>query len=231
MSTIHTVIQSKSVGKTIAAMTLAHYLRDERDKTVLCLDTDMINDSLASFAALQAVKVDVTALADYCRSISPAIQHVVMDTSISGFLPFCSGLQNSFLPALTEAGHSLHLHTIVTGGPSAIETFNGFRTLAGNFPDLPITVWLNPFWGEVALQNRPFEDCKVYQEHIHSIHSLVRMRDNTSLFLDDLQRMLTRHLTFNEALKGDGLSIAERSRVLRIWRHTIEQLDCAAICE
>ena len=231
MATIHTVIQSKSVGKTLAAMMLAHYLRDERGRAVLCLDTDMINDSLASFAALQAVKVDVTALADYCRSISPAIQHVVMDTSISGFLPFCSGLQNSFLPALTEAGHSLHLHTIVTGGPSAIETFNGFRTLAGNFPDLPITVWLNPFWGEVALQNRPFEDCKVYQEHIHSVHSLVRMRDNVSTFLWDFERMLTRRLTFKEMLQADDSSIVTRSRILRIWNHMIEQLDCAAICD
>ena len=150
MSTIHTVIQSKSVGKTIAAMTLAHYLRDERGKTVFCLDTDTLNDSLASFAALHAVKVEIPALADYCRTIPPEIEHVVIDTSISGFLPFCSSLRDSFLPALAEAGHSLRLHTIVTGGPSAVETFNGFRTLAGNFPDLPITVWLNPFWGEVA---------------------------------------------------------------------------------
>lgn len=231
MATIHTIIQSKSVGKTIAAMMLAHYLRDERGQSVFCLDTDTMNSSLSGFAALQAVKVAIPALADHCRTIPQGIAHVVIDTSTSGFLPFCSGLHDSFLPALTEAGHSLHLHTIVTGGQPALDTFNGFHTLAGNFPDLPITVWLNPFWGEVALQNRPFEDCKVYQEHIHSIHSLVRMRDNTSLFLDDLQRMLTRHLTFNEALKGDGLSIAERSRVLRIWRHTIEQLDCAAICE
>lgn len=231
MATIHTIIQSKSVGKTIAAMMLAHYLRDERGQPVLCLDTDTMNNSLSGFAALQAVKVAIPALADHCRTIPQEIAHVVIDTSTSGFLPFCSGLRDSFLPALTEAGHSLHLHTIVTGGQPALDTFNGFHTLAGNFPDLPITVWLNPFWGEVALQNRPFEDCKVYQEHIRSVHSLVRMRDNTSLFLEDLQRMLTRHLIFNEELTGNSLSIAERSRLSRIWRHTVEQLDCAAICE
>ncbi|WP_374289638.1 hypothetical protein [Desulfovibrio desulfuricans] len=231
MSIIHTVIQSKSVGKTIAAMTLAHYLRDERKKTVLCLDTDTLNDSLASFTALQAVKVEIPALADYCRTISPEIEHVVMDTSISGFLPFCSGLRDAFLPALTEAGHSLHLHTVVTGGASALDTFNGFRTLAGNFPDLPITIWLNPFWGEVALQGRPFEDCKVYQEHIHSVHSLIRMRDNNSLAVEDMTRMLIRRLTFKEVNESDEFSIVPRTRILRIWNHMIEQLDCAAICE
>jgi len=231
MSTIHTIIQSKSVGKTIAAMMLAHYLRDERGQSVLCLDTDSMNGSLSGFAALQAVKVDMPALADYCRAIPQETAHVVIDTSTSGFLQFCSGLRDSLLPALAEAGHSLHLHTIVTGGQPALDTFNGFHTLAGNFPDLPITVWLNPFWGEVALQNRPFEDCKVYQEHIRSVHSLVRMRDNVSLFLGDLQRMLTRHLTFNEVIKGDGFYVAERSRLLRIWRHMIEQLNCAAICD
>ena len=231
MATIHTVIQSKSVGKTLAAMMLAHYLRDESGRAVLCLDTDTINASISGFTALQAVKVDIPDLANQCRTIPQEITHVVIDTSASGFLPFCSGLQDSFLPALTEAGHSLHLHTVITGGQPALDTFNGFHTLAGNFPHLPVTVWLNPFWGEVALQNRPFEKCKVYQEHIHSVHSLVRIRDNTSLFLEDLQRMLTRHLTFNEVLKGGSLSIAERSRLSRIWRHTVEQLDCAEICD
>ena len=231
MATVHTVIQSKSVGKTLAAMMLAHYLREEREKAVLCLDTDTINASISGFTALQAVKVEIADLPDQCRAIQQEIAHVVIDTSTSGFLPFCSGLQDSFLPALTEAGHSLHLHTVITGGQPALDTFNGFHTLAGNFPHLPVTVWLNPFWGEVALQNRPFEECKVYQEHIRSVHSLVRMRDNTSLFLEDLQRMLTRHLTFNEVLKGGSLSIAERSRLSRIWRHTVEQLDCAEICD
>ena len=231
MATIHTIIQSKSVGKTFVSMMLSHYLRDERGQPILCLDTDTINDSLSGFPALKAVKVAIPSLADHCRAIPQEIAHVVIDTSTSGFLPFCSGLQDSFLPALAEAGHSLHLHTIVTGGQPALDTFNGFHTLAGNFPNLPITVWLNPFWGEVALQNRPFEDCKVYQEHIRSVHSLVRMRDNAPTFLGDLQRMLARHLLFNEVIKGDGFYIAERSRLLRIWRHTIEQLDCAAICD
>lgn len=231
MATIHTIIQSKSVGKTIAAMMLAHYLRDERGQSVLCLDTDTMNSSLSGFVALQAVKVDIPALADHCRTIPQEIAHIVIDTSTSGFLPFCSGLRDSFLPALAEAGHGLHLHTIVTGGQPALDTFNGFHTLAGNFPDLPITVWLNPFWGEVALQNRPFEDCKVYQEHIRSVHSLVRMRDNVAPSLWSFERMLTRHLTFKEMLTDDDSSIVTRSRILRIWNHMIEQLDCAAICD
>ena len=176
MSTIHTIIQSKSVGKTFAAMTLAHYLRAERRQNVLCLDTDAVNASLSSFAALQAVKVDIHALADHCRAIPQETAHVVIDTSTSGFLPFCSGLQDVFLPALAETGHTLHLHTIVTGGPPALETFNGFRSLAGNFPHVPMTVWLNPFYGEVALQGTPFEESKVFQEHMRSVRRTAQIR-------------------------------------------------------
>lgn len=73
-----------------------------------------------------------------------------------------------------------------------------------------------PFWGEVALQNRPFEECKVYQEHILSVHSLVRMRDNASTFMWDFERMLTRRLTFKEMLQAGDSSIVTRSRILRI---------------
>lgn len=231
MAIIHTIIQSKSVGKTLVAMMLAHYLRDERDQSVLCLDTDTVNDSLSSFVALQAAKVAIQALPDRCRTIPQETAHVVIDTSTSDFLPFCAGLQESLLPALTQAGHKLHLHTIVTGGQPALDTFNGFRTLASNFPQLPITVWVNPFLGEVALQNRPFEESKVYHEHIRSVHSLVRMRKNSQLFQENLQRMLSRRVTFKEAHNGLDFHIVEKSRLFNIWRHTVEQLDCAAICD
>ena len=230
MATIHTIIQSKSVGKTFAAMTLAHYLRDERGQTVLCLDTDAVNASLSGFAALHAVNVNIHALADHCRTIPQETAHVVIDTSTTGFLPFCSGLRGVFLPALAEAGHTLHLHTIVTGGPPALETFNGFRTLAGNFPDIPMTVWLNPFYGEVALQGTPFEDSKVFQEHMRSVHALVRMHEGSELSQGDLQTMLTRHLTFKEAIDGGHFHIITQSRIHRIWRHMIDQLTGAAIC-
>ena len=81
------------------------------------------------------------------------------------------------------------------------------------------------------MQNRPFEDGKVYREHLGSVHALVRMRDNVSTFLWDFERMLTRRLTFKEMLTADDSSIVTRSRILRIWNHMIEQLDRAAICD
>ena len=96
MATLHTIIQSKSVGKTIAAMMLAHYLRDKRGQSVLCLDTDTMNSSLSGFAALQAVKVAIPALADHCRTIPQEIAHVVIDTSTSVFFRSAPGCEIRF---------------------------------------------------------------------------------------------------------------------------------------
>lgn len=224
MATIHTIVQGKGVGKTIIAGLLVQYLRDERGQTVLCLDTDTLNASLSNFTALQAKQVEIADLTAHCHTIPQEIAHVAIDTSTAGYLPFCSQMQDKFLPALTEAGHILHMHTVVTGGQPALETFNGFRSLASNFPMLPLTVWLNPFYGPLELQGKSFEESRVYQEYSASVHALVRLPENSQFPQKDFQTMLAKHLTFKAALRGgNGLFIVQMSRLNRIRHHRYHQ--------
>ena len=231
MATIHIVVQSKSVGKTIVASLLTQCLRDECGKSVLCLDTDEICFSLSNYQALQAVQVPVKGLPAYCRTLPQDSAHVVIDTSTASFMPFCSLLQSVLLQQLEDAGHIVRMHTVVAGGPEALPTFSGFRSLASNFPTVPLTVWLNPFYGSVALQDKSFEESRVYQEHSASVHALVRLPENSQLTQEDFQDMLARHLTFKEVLhEGCVSSIGPKSRLKRLWQDTIEQVNCAALC-
>lgn len=231
MATIHIVVQSKSVGKTIVASLLTQCLRDECGKSVLCLDTDEICFSLSNYQALQAVQMPVNGLTAYCRTLPQDSSHVLIDTSTAGFMPFCSLLQSVLLQQLEEAGHTVRMHTVVAGGPEALPTFSGFRSLTSNFPTVPLTVWLNPFYGSVAVQGKSFEESRVYQEHSASVHALVRLPDHRQLAQEDFQDMLARHITFKEALQeGAGSSIAQKIRLKNLWQHIIEQVNCAALC-
>ena len=230
MATIHTILQSKSIGKTLVASILVQYLREARKQKVLCVDTDSLCGSLSRFIALEAEQRNIEELAAFLSEIPQDIEQVVIDTSTAGFLPFCSHLLSGFMPALRQTNHHLHIHTVVTGGAHAIEAFNGFRSLAQNFRAIPLTVWLNPFFGPIELNGKEFEASKVYKENIAGIHALIRMPQPTSATDHNLRDMLSRHLTYREAVNARDFDIAKRSRLLRYWNETVEQLERAALC-
>src|SRR6266478_5664306 len=70
MSTVNLILQGKGgVGKSFAAFLLAQYL-PEKSVLVRCFDADPINNTLASFAALNAVKVDLIETSDKGRRIT-----------------------------------------------------------------------------------------------------------------------------------------------------------------
>ena len=69
MSTVHLILQGKGgVGKSFAAFLLAQYLPD-KSVLVRCFDADPINNTLANFPALNAVKVDLIENSDKGRRI------------------------------------------------------------------------------------------------------------------------------------------------------------------
>ena len=71
MSTVHLILQGKGgVGKSLAAFLLAQYL-PEKSINVRCYDADPVNSTLASFPALNAVKVDLMESLDKARRINP----------------------------------------------------------------------------------------------------------------------------------------------------------------
>jgi hypothetical protein len=232
MATIHAFVQSKTTGKSLLAAFLAQYLRNRRGQRVQCVDTEMMFSSFSEFADLHVEMVEVKELPAYCRSITPEIAHVVIDTRVSGFFPFCNQLRASLLPVLEKAGHTLLLHTVVTGGGQLVETYNGFNSLAENFPELPFIVWLNPHYGEIAANGKTFEESGVYLRHKKAaVRSLVRMPVPLELTSEDVRDIYTRHLTFREAQEGTVFSIMVKQRLKSYREKLFAELDTAALCE
>jgi len=130
MSAVHLILQGKGgVGKSFIAALLAQYLQ-ETGVAVRYFDADPVNSTLASFAALQTTKLELIESSDKGRRINPrrfddlveqiASQppeaHVIVDTGSSAFVPLLHYVVSNEVPAvLSQVGHELMVHTVVTG--------------------------------------------------------------------------------------------------------------------
>jgi hypothetical protein len=128
-------------------------------------------------------------------------------------------------------GHELVIHTVVTGGQAQLDTINGFLQLAGQFPaEASFVVWLNPYWGPIEHQGKPFEQLRAYLERKSRVAAIVHLpalKEET--FGRDLRDMLQARLTFDEALAAASLAIMTRQRLKIVKGQLFGHLDKAAV--
>ena len=76
----------------------------------------------------------------------PAESHVIVDTGSSAFVPLLHYmLSNEVQAILSQGGHQLVVHTIVTGGQALLDTLHGAAQLVKQLDAARFVIWLNPF--------------------------------------------------------------------------------------
>jgi hypothetical protein len=240
MAKIHMILQGKGgVGKSVIAAMLAQYKASKGHKT-LCIDTDPVN---ATFHGYEALDVHQIALMEddeiiprrfdaLVEIIAPSEHDIIIDNGASAFVPLTHYLITNQVPALLAGmGHELVIHTVVTGGQALLDTVNGFRQLAGQFPaEASFVVWLNPYWGPIQHEGKSFEQLKAYLDRKSRVSAIVQMpvlKEET--FGRDLSDMLQARLTFDEALAAASLTIMTRQRLKIIKGKLFDHLDQAAV--
>lgn len=240
MATIHFILQGKGgVGKSMIASFLYQAIK-HLGKNVVAFDTDPVNATLAAFREfnvttlaimkdgnIEARKFDV--LLEALVS-APQGAHVIVDNGASSFIALGAYLQeNDVLSLLAEAGHTVFFHSIVTGGQALGDTIQGLVQLVRGFPDSPLVVWLNPFFGEIALDGMTFEDFKIYKDHSHQFHALIRLPEgNKALIGKDLEDLLAKRQSFAAGINASSTPIAVKARLKRYWNQIlscVEQAD------
>jgi hypothetical protein len=245
MSTVHLTLQGKGgVGKSVVATLLAQYLRD-KGIAAKCFDADPLNQTLAGFAALGVTKVDLMETTEKGRRINPrrfddlveqiALQpgecHVIVDTGSSSFVALVHYLvSNDVAAVLSQTGHDLVVHTVVTGGQALLDTLHGVAQLVKQLDSVRFVVWLNPFWGPIADDGKSFEQMKTYQEikkRIETVVNLPAFADE--LFPQDIAAMLKGRLTFKEAIESPAFSLMSRHRLKVAQRDFYSRLDTLTV--
>ena len=240
MATVHFIQQGKGgVGKSMIASILYQVLGHLNQK-VIAFDTDPVNATLSGFKEFEIICLDILKSGDIDpRQFDTLIDgimeqtsetHVIVDNGASSFLALNSYIkENNILGMLREAGHSAFFHSVITGGQAIGETVLGLRSLAQGFPETPIVVWLNPYFGEIVMDGRPFEEFKVYQEFAAQFHAIITIpQGNKATIGKDLETLFAKRQSFKTAISSSQ-SIVVRSRLQRYRNELVEAISNAVL--
>lgn len=234
------ILQGKGgVGKSLIASLLAQYFH-AKGREPRAVDTDPVNATFAGYRAFQAETLNIMDGDDInARAFDQLVERImadecaqlVVDNGASTFVPLCSYLlQNDVVGLLTEAGHSLRFHTVITGGQALPDTSEGFSSLCKHLPSVPVVVWINEYFGKAVLNGKTFEESKVFQQYRDRVHALVTIPAvKPETFGHDMEKMLKRHDTFGEAEVSADYSIMERQRLRMMWRKLEAQMEGARL--
>ena len=241
MATIHLILQGKGgVGKSMIAAFLYQALR-HFGKEVIAYDTDPVNSTLAAFAEFHVTtlsvmkdgKIDDRSFDSLLEAIMevPQDAHVIVDNGASSFIALGAYIQeNDVIEQLEEVGHTVFLHSVITGGQALGDTSKGLARLAKAFPESPLVVWLNPFFGEISMDGKRFEDFKIYREHQEQFHALIPLPEgNKALIGKDLEELLARRQSFEAGIKGSSTPIAVKHRLKKYWNQLLVRIEQANI--
>ena len=240
MATVHFIQQGKGgVGKSMIASIL-YQTFGLLGKQVAAFDTDPVNATLAGFQEFEVTCLDILKQGDIDpRQFDTLIDkimeqrpetHVIVDNGASSFLALNSYIkENGIIGILEEAGHSVFFHSVITGGQAIADTVLGLRSLALGFPETPIVVWLNPYFGEIVMDGMSFEEFKVYQEFSTQFHAVITIpQGNKATIGKDLETMFAKRLSFKNAIESSQ-SIVVRSRLQRYRNELVEAVTSAAL--
>lgn len=241
MAKVHLVLQGKGgVGKSVIAALLAQYKGATAGTAPLCIDTDPVNATFHGYQSLKVKRLNILegdeintrAFDALVELIAPSPVDVIVDNGAASFVPLAHYLISNQVPALVrDLGHELVIHTVVTGGQALADTVNGFAQLAKQFPgESTFAVWLNPYWGPIEAEGKPFEQMKAYQLNKGRVSAIIQvptLKEET--YGRDFAEMLQARRTFDEALNDQTLTIMTRQRLKIVKQQIWHQLDSAAV--
>lgn len=238
-SAVHLSLQGKGgVGKSLVASLLAQYFKHRKGMPVRCIDADPVNQTLAQYKELAAERLDLLregsidqrAFDNLMESLLTDPGTFIVDNGASTFIPLWNYmLENSAVPLLRACGRRVFVHCVVTGGQALADTLSGFARLAETTDDRSIVLWVNEYFGRIERDGRPIHELPVYAEHEASVFGSVAIaRRNQDTFGRDIEEVIARKLTLQEAIESPSFPIMVRQRLRVVQRELFDQLDSLA---
>ncbi len=235
-ATVHLSLQGKGgIGKSLVASLLAQYFMHRKSVPIRCIDADPVNQTLAQYKDLRAERLDLMregtvdqrAFDGLMESLLTESGTFIVDNGASTFIPLWNYmLENNALALLKASGRRIFVHCVVTGGQALADTLSGFARLAQTTGDRNIVLWVNEYFGRVERDGRGLSDLPVYAEHAGSVVGSVAIpRRNQDTFGRDVEDVIARKLTLQEAIDSPSFPIMVRQRLRVVQRELFDQLD------
>jgi shikimate kinase len=237
MSKVHLTLQGKGgVGKSYIASLIAQH-RMDRSVPVVCVDTDPVNRTFSQYEAfgakhldlLEGSKINERRFDDLMEMIlNEDVADFVIDNGASSFIPLSSYLvENYAIETLIEAGKSVVVHSVITGGQALVDTLSAFDRLATQFcSEADLVVWLNGYFGEISLDGRELHEMKLYRQNSDRISGeVIIARQTWDTFGRDIEKMLNLKMTFDQAIASEQFRIMAKKRLKMVKENLFSQLD------
>ena len=234
-TSIHIALQGKGgVGKSLISAILSQYL-SSKGQDVCGIDVDPVNQTFSEYQGLRVEclnllregSIDQREFDLLMERFLKEVGTFVVDTGASTFIPLWHYiLENQALDHLRQKGKRVFVHSVITGGQSLNDTLSGFEALAETMREKNIVVWLNEYFGSVLQDGAAFADMPTCKKHANKLHGSVAIARRTAdTFGRDMEEMISRKLTFDEAVKAADFTIMTKQRLLVVQRDLFEQLD------
>jgi hypothetical protein len=235
MKEFHCILQAKGgIGKSVAAAWLSQYFFNQ-GREVVAIECDQSNRTLSRYERLQTERLDLLdkdqqidrrrfdALME--RLVEDADPTIIMDNGQASFVPLTRYLvECDALSLLREAGRQSFVHCVVTGGQLGPSTLSGLEEILGALSNsAQVVVWRNAHFGPI--------DEEAYQTIVDAsgaeLPEPVHLDRWSKPFEDDVQEMLQRFLSFEEAVQSPDLGLMTRQRLAMVQRRIFGELQHA----
>lgn len=236
---LHVFMQGKGgVGKSFCANMLMQYMI-EQGMSVIGLDSDPSNQTLASFKGLDVTVMDIIENQDnvqigaldklieiislYNGSTSSDDTSGILDVGSSNYIQTLNYLSSKRLGGLSILQDGLNIrvvfHVPIIGGEAYDDCWSNFNEMCFNFPNCDFVLWINNYPNRVFNSTLTLEKQKEYianQDRVKGIVDLPLFEPTTDG--KSLRLILNKNLTFAE-VANLGSAIDNRSlTVIEIYR-------------
>jgi hypothetical protein len=239
---VHFFYNSKGgVGKSHNAVNLCQWHRDS-GRPCKAFDADATSATFSSFRGLGVTRVRLMDQDDINPRMFDTLTnafvdpdqdcHFIVDTGASAFVAVNRYALQMDLPGLIHAaGKTMVINMMLVAGNTMFETLANLEAMAEQMPpQVHIVVWINHHFGRVEdHRGRSFEQTEVYDRRRQRITGIVHLPAWTftdpRTFGEDVARMMTLGLTFEEVKASPAFGIIEKSRLHRVRTAIYGQLD------
>lgn len=230
------IMQSKGgAGKSVCSSILAQYLLNKTEGNLNLVDTDPSNKTLGSYESLDVTMVDVigknkvvdqSKFDSFINDFIESDKTMVVDTGSGDFLPINNYIYDNGIPEIfEEIGKQLIIHCPINYGQASLETIKCLTKLIENYPNVPIIVWENEFFGRAE---KELSETKLVKSNKNIIGVVKIAKKNADTDEKDFSKMLENAMTFQDVKESQDKSLfgfIEKTRIERIRKEIYAQLD------
>lgn len=232
---IHFIMQSKGgVGKSVVSSLMSQYLLSNVENVKL-IDIDPNNKTLASYKGLNVQQIDIIKddenVVDQSKFdgflqafLETENTTFLVDTGSGEFLPLNNYLSIMGIPDIIQQfGKNIYIHVPISYGQAEEDTKKCLVKLSESYPNVPIIVWENEYFGKPATE---FVKTKAYQviENIIGVIKISKL--NADTFEKDFETMLKSGMTFKEVQADNKVfQMFSKIRLSQIEKDITAKLD------